>query len=116
MQLTRLLILALIWQQPTLWLFHVALAAWGVNMGVTSTLVRTTVQELAPLAERAQILSVLLLSFMVAAPVSAIMLGQIIERFDPLAALLPGMAMSLLIFALGAVGTGIWGYRPQPAQ
>ena len=116
MQLTRLLILALIWQQPTLWLFHVALAAWGVNMGVTSTLVRTTVQELAPLAERAQILSVLLLSFMVAAPVSAIMLGQIIERFDPLAALLPGMAMSLLIFALGAAGTGIWGYRPQPAQ
>ncbi len=114
MQLTRMLILALIWLQPAPWLFHAALAAWGVNMGVTSTLVRTTVQELAPAAERAQVLSVLLFSFMVAAPVSAILLGQIIERFDPLTALIPGMAVSVLIFAVGAAGTGIWRYRPQP--
>ena len=84
-------------------------------MGITSTLSRTTVQELAPAAERAQVLSVFLLSFMVAAPVSAILLGQVIELFDPLAALIPGMAISLLIFVLGAANRGIWNYRPQPA-
>lgn len=116
MQLTRMLILALVWLQPSLWLFYGVLAAWGVNMGITTTLVRTTVQESAPAPERAQILSVLLLSFMVAAPISAILLGQIIERFDPLAALVPGMVISLLIFALGTLGTGIWRYRPQPPQ
>ena len=115
MQLTRMLILMLIWMEPPFWLFLAALAAWGVNMGITSTLSRTTVQELAPAAERAQVLSVFLLSFMVAAPVSAILLGQVIELFDPLAALIPGMAISLLIFVLGAANRGIWNYRPRPA-
>ena len=115
LQLTRMLILMLIWMEPPFWLFLAALAAWGVNMGITSTLSRTTVQELAPAAERAQVLSVFLLSFMVAAPVSAILLGQVIELFDPLAALIPGMAISLLIFVLGAANRGIWNYRPRPA-
>ena len=115
LQLTRMLILMLIWMEPPFWLFLAALAAWGVNMGITSTLSRTTVQELAPAAERAQVLSVFLLSFMVAAPVSAILLGQVIELFDPLAVLIPGMAISLLIFVLGAANRGIWNYRPRPA-
>lgn len=115
MQLTRMLILILIWLEPPFWLFLVALAAWGVNMGITSTLSRTTVQELAPAEQRAQVLSVFLLSFMVAGPVSAILLGQVIVLFDPLAALIPGMAISLLIFVLGATNRGIWNYRPQPA-
>ena len=115
MQLTRMLILILIWLEPPFWLFLAALAAWGVNMGITSTLSRTTVQELAPAEQRAQVLSVFLLSFMVAGPVSAILLGQVIVLFDPLAALIPGMAISLLIFVLGATNRGIWNYRPQPA-
>jgi predicted MFS family arabinose efflux permease len=111
MQLTRVVVLAILWTEPELWLFHLAILAWGANMGVTSTLVRTTVQELAPEAHRAQILSVLLLSFLVSAPVSSLLLGPFIARFDPLAALLPGVAISLLIFAWGTGWSGVWHYE-----
>ncbi len=111
MQLTRLAILVLIWLQPASWLFHLALVGWGLHMGIGTTLVRTTVQELAPVEQRAQILSLLLLSFMVSAPVSAILLGQVIAGFDPLTALVPGMAISVVLFALGTWGTGLWHYR-----
>jgi hypothetical protein len=69
--------------------------AWGVNMGVTTTLVRTTVQELADPDHRAQILSMLLVSFMVTAPISSLVLGMLIEHTSPLHALLPGIVISL---------------------
>ncbi len=111
MQLTRMAILLVLFLQPSLWLFYVAMFTWGLNMGVTTTLVRTTVQELAAPDRRAQILSVLLLSFMVTAPVSSMLLGLLIEYTTPLAALLPGIAVSVVIFALGTLKSGLWGYE-----
>ena len=91
-------ILGILWLQPSLWLFYMVMVAWGLNMGVTTTLVRTTVQELAPETYRAQILSVLLLSFVVSSPISSILLGLLIAETTPLAAMLPGIVISLLIF------------------
>jgi MFS family permease len=100
-----------LWLQPSLWLFYVAILAWGLNMGVTTTLVRTTVQELADPAHRGQIIAVLLVSFLIAAPASSMVLGSVIAHFDPLAALLPGIAMSLAIFAIGFAVSGLWRYQ-----
>jgi len=111
MQLTRVVILLVLWLQPTLWVFYLAMFAWGLNMGVTTTMVRTTVQELAPPAERAQVLSVLLLSFLVSSPVSAALLGVLISETEPLAALLPGIFVSLVIFFCGLKLTSLWDYR-----
>jgi len=111
MQLTRVAILAVLWTRPSLWLFYTAMFAWGVNMGVTTTLVRTTVQELADGEHRAQILSVLLVSFMISAPLSSLLLGNLIAGFDPLTALLPGIAMSLVIFVAGLASSGLWQYE-----
>lgn len=110
MQLTRVFILGLLWTQPTTWLFYLLMLTWGLNMGVTSTLVRTTVQELAPAAHRAQVLSVLLLSFVVSSPISSILLGVMIAQTAPLTALLPGILMSLVIFGVGFTGSGLWAY------
>jgi hypothetical protein len=115
LQLTRVVILAVLWSEPPLWLFQTMILVWGLNMGVTSTLVRTTVQELAPAAQRAGILAVLLLSFVVASPVSAALLGMVIEAFDPLAALVPGMFVSVAVFALGRFGSGLWHYHSPTA-
>jgi hypothetical protein len=114
MQPTRVVILLVLILQPPLWLFLAAMFAWGLNMGITSTLVRTTVQELAAPAYRSQILSILLVSFMVSAPVSSILLGMLVEWTDPLTGLLPGIAMSFVIFALGLYRSGLWTYRSQP--
>ena len=111
MQLTRIAILALLWLQPPVWLFFLLVFAWGLNMGVTSTLVRTTVQELAPAPVRAQVLAILLLSFMLGAPLSAALLGQIVAATDPLTALLPGIPVSLAIFLAAAFASGLWSYR-----
>jgi len=111
MQLTRAAILTVLWLQPATWVFLVALFAWGLNMGITTTLVRTTVQELAPAAVRAQILSMLLLSFLVSSPISAALLGVLITSTSPLTALLPGVAISLILFAVGARSSGLWQYR-----
>ncbi|HEX7037155.1 MAG TPA: MFS transporter [Pseudomonadales bacterium] len=111
MQLTRVVILLVLFLQPSLWLFYLTMFAWGLNMGVTTTLVRTTVQELADPARRSQVLSVLLLSFMVTAPASSLLLGLLIEHTTPLVALLPGIAMSLVIFAIGLWKTGLWRFE-----
>ena len=111
LQLTRVAILCVIWLTPSLMLFYAALIAWGINQGVTTTLSRAIVQELAPPQEGAQILSVLIFSFMVAVPVSAILLGVLVERFDPMAGLVPGMAISLVIFAIGVIKSGLWSYQ-----
>jgi predicted MFS family arabinose efflux permease len=114
MQLTRVAILLILVLQPALWLFHAAMFAWGLNMGITTTMVRTTVQEAADPAHRSQILSILLLSFMVSAPVSAVLLGVLVELTSPLAGLLPGIVISLVIFALGTVASPLWSYRSAP--
>ena len=111
MQLTRLVILAALWAEPPAWAFFVLISCWGVNMGVTSTLARTTVQELAPGEHRAKILAILLASFMVAAPVSALILGFVVELGDPPAGLLPGVAVSLVIFLVGRYSSGLWSYE-----
>jgi predicted MFS family arabinose efflux permease len=111
MQLTRVAVLAILYVKPNLPVFFLSIFAWGLNMGVTTTLVRTTVQELAPDEHRAQILAVLLLSFMVSAPLSALLLGWFIAGWDPLTALLPGIAISLAIFAFGLTHSGLWEYE-----
>jgi len=111
MQLTRVVILGVLYVKPNLPVFFLAMFAWGLNMGVTTTLVRTTVQEVAPEEHRAQILSVLLLSFMVSAPVSALLLGWFIAGWDPLTALLPGVVMSVVIFSFGMWRSRLWHYE-----
>ena len=116
MQLTRMAILLLLWSKPSLWLFYAGILAWGLNMGVTTTMVRTTVQELAPAPVRAQILSVLLFSFLVSSPISSVLLGFLIAETTPLAALLPGVLVSLLIFVAGLGWSGLWCYEFNPDQ
>ena len=115
LQLTRIAILGLLWLQPSLWLFYVLMVAWGLNMGVTTTIVRSTVQELADPTHRSQILSVLLFSFIVSSPISSILLGLLISQSSPMTALLPGIVISLLIFVIGVSKSGLWAYRSPSA-
>ena len=111
LQLSRVAILGLLWIRPTELLLYAGLVLWGLNMGVTTTMVRTTVQELAPAPVRAQILSVLLFSFLVSSPISSVLLGFLIAETTPLAALLPGVVVSLVIFAVGLAWSGLWRYE-----
>lgn len=117
MQLSRILILFLLWIEPSWWLLVVATVAWGVNMGFTTTLARTIVQESAAEAFRGRILSVFTLGMMGSAPIGAIVLGLVIETFGTLNALLPAMCLSLALFLYGTLATSVWGYRsPDTAE
>ena len=116
MQTTRIVILLGLWLEPPTWLFFALILAWGVNMGVTTTVVRTTVQELAPEAHRAKILAVMIASFMVASPVSALILGAVVAFSDAPAGLLPGVLVSLAILLVGLFGTGLWRFEPPSAR
>ena len=111
LQLTRVLIIVGILFQPNDLLFLGLIGLWGVNMGVTSTLVRTTVQELSPAEHRAKILSFYLFSFMLSAPISSLLLGWLIQFTDPLTGLIPGIPMSIAIYVYGRYFSGLWQYR-----
>ena len=111
MQLTRILVLLLIWIEPQLWLLVVAIIGWGLNMGVTTTLARTIVQESAEAEYRGRVLSVFTVGMVGSAPIGAILLGWIIETFGTLNALVPAMFVSILLFFYGVFFSKVWSYR-----
>ena len=111
MQLSRIFILLLLWIEPSWWLLVIAIVSWGLNMGVTSTLARTIVQESAEPEFRGRILSVYTLGLLGSPPLGAVVLGWIIESFGTLNALIPAMATSVVLFTYGAVLTQLWSYQ-----
>ncbi len=111
MQLSRIPILVLIWLKPELWVIWFAVAFWGFNMGVTSTMSRLMVQEFSDTRFLSRVMSIYTLSLMSAAPIGSLVLGFIIGIWGPLNALLPGMLASTLIFVFGYYKSAIWDYR-----
>ncbi len=111
MQLSRMVILGIMWIQPTFWVFALAAIAWGLNMGVTTTLARTIVQESATEEYRARIMSVYSLGFIGSAPIGALILGWIIESFGTLNGFIPSMMISVILFFYGVLFTGVYKYR-----
>ncbi len=115
LQLSRIVVLFLIWIQPAWWLVVVALIAWGLNMGVTTTLARAIVQEAAEPQTRGRVMSVFGLGLLGSPLIGAVILGTIVERYGALAGLVPGMVASVLLFAYSMAATGLWRYRSVPA-
>ncbi len=115
MQLSRIVVLFLLWIEPDWWLLVLAIVGWGVNMGFTTSLARTVVQESAAAEFRGRILSVFTLGMMGSAPIGAIVLGTIIESFGTLNALVPAMVVSFVLCAYGVLFTSIWAYRSPDA-
>ncbi len=115
LQLSRIVVLFLIWIQPAWWLVVTALIAWGLNMGVTTTLARAIVQEAAEPQTRGRVMSVFGLGLLGSPLIGAVILGAIVERYGALAGLVPGMVASVLLFAYSMAATGLWRYRSVPA-
>jgi len=111
MQLSRMIILLLLWVWPNWIVLVLSTIAWGLNMGVTSTLARTIVQESAEPEFRGRILSVFNLGFVGSAPIGAVVLGLIIEAFGTLNGLVPAIALSVILFLYGTMATDLWKYR-----
>ena len=111
MQLSRMVILGLIWFQPVFWVFALACVGWGLNMGVTMTLARTIVQESATAEFRARIMSVYSLGLLGSAPIGALILGSLIDSLGILNALIPAIFISIGLFMYGIIFTNVYNYR-----
>ncbi len=111
MQLSRIVVLFLLWIEPSQWLLIVAIVGWGMNMGFTTTLARAIVQESAAEEFRGRIMSVFALGMMGSAPIGAIVLGWVIEAFGTLNALIPAMVTSALLCVAGILFTDVWRYQ-----
>ena len=111
MQISRIPVLVFIWLKPEIWLFWAAVAYWGFNMGITSTMSRLMVQEFASTEYRSRVMSIFTLGMMSSVPVGSMVLGFIIGRWGPLNALIPAMIASICIFCFGYFATGIWKYQ-----
>ena len=111
LQLSRILILSLVWIQPS-WTFLLAvLFAWGLNMGVTTNLSRTIVQEATESRFLARILSVYNIGLMGSIPIGAVIIGNVIEQYGTMSAMIPGMFFSALVFFYGVFLTKLSSYR-----
>lgn len=100
-----------------LWLFYLLTFVWGLGAGVTITMARTIVQEDAPNASRARILSVYQLGFTGGLPLGALLAGPIVALAGGrLAAPVAAMAMAVVILCLLRF-TRLWslGASPQHA-
>ena len=111
MQLSRMVILGLIWCEPVFWIFALACVGWGLNMGVTMTLARTIVQESATAEYRARIMSVYSLGLLGSAPIGALILGSLIDSLGILNALIPAISISIGLFMYGIIFTNVYNYR-----
>ncbi len=109
-QLSRIVVLLLLWTLPSWWLLVLAIALWGLNMGITTTLARTIVQESAEEEFRGRILSVYSLGLLGSPLIGASVLGWIIGAYGTASGLLPGMATSLLLFLYSLRFTTLWSY------
>lgn len=116
LQLSRVIVLVMLFVKGDLWLLVTGTFLWGMNMGVTSNLARMIVQESAEAEYRGRILAVFSVSMVGSAPIGAIVLGVIIETVGTLEALLPAMLVSVLLAAYGAFMTPIWKYTSEPTR
>jgi predicted MFS family arabinose efflux permease len=96
--------------------FLVLIVCWGLYMGAATTLVRSIVQEQAPDASRAQILTVLTLSFMLASPISAWGLGLLVSWTSPLTSLSAGILTAASILVIGITLSRLWRYESPASE
>jgi MFS family permease len=111
MQLSRVGVIFLLWINPPTWLMTIAVIGWGLNMGCTTTLARTIVQESSEAATRGRVMSVFTLGMVGSAPIGAVILGFLISTTGTLNALVPSMVLSLVLCAYGLIQTRLWDYQ-----
>ena len=111
MQLTRALLLYLIWLQPEWWILLLVMFFWGLNMGITTNLSRAIVQETSDPKFLARLLSVFSLGMMGAIPIGAMAIGLLVGWFGEVDALIPSMFISIGLFAYGFIFTKVGDYR-----
>ncbi len=108
---TGVCVLALISFQAPLLVLYGLVFVWGLGAGVMISMSRTTVQEHAPPALRARVLSIFQLGFTGGMSIGALLSGFVVEIFGPRqAALVPAALMAAILLAL-LMRTQVWNIK-----
>ena len=79
--------------------FYALVLVWGLGAGVTISMSRTIVQEHAPTAHRARVMSIYQLGFTGGMSIGALAVGYVVAAVGARnAALVPAAAMALVLF------------------
>lgn len=92
---------------------YLVMALWGAGAGISATMNRTIVQQLAPAQQRARVLAAFQLGFMGSVPVGAFLFGLLVEAVGPARAMLASPLCFLPVLALLLLDGKMWRYRPQ---
>lgn len=98
---------------PPMAAMYVIMALWGAGAGISASMNRTIVQQLAPAAQRARVLSTFQLGFMGSVPLGAFGFGLLVEFVGPGPAMWASPLCFLPVAALVLRGGRIWPYRPE---
>jgi MFS family permease len=91
-----------------LWVLYALVFVWGIGAGITISMSRTIVQEHAPPAHRARVLSIYQLGFTGGMSIGALAIGFVVEALGArLATLIPAAAMAVVLTTL-LVSTKLW--------
>lgn len=99
--------------KPPHWIFLLIVFVWGLAAGISITTSRSIVQDAAPKAQLARVLSIYQLGFMAGAPFGAAIMGWLIDFFpdEPQrVAVVPALGMTILIVWM-VVRTPIWNMK-----
>ncbi len=101
-------VLVLMSFKSPLLVFYALVFVWGIGAGVTISMARTIVQEYAPPAHRARVLSIYQLGFTGGMAVGALLTGFVVSIVGARqAALVPAFAMAVVVLSL-LMWTKIW--------
>lgn len=103
-----IVILTLMSIKAPLIVLYALVFVWGIGAGITISMSRTIVQEHAPPAHRARVLSIYQLGFTGGMSVGALAIGFVVEALGPrLATLVPAGAMAVVLTIL-LLRTRLW--------
>jgi MFS family permease len=92
----------------SLGMFVFAIFLWGICGGLAITMSRTIIQEQAPDAQRARVMSFSAFSFMGAGPLGALFNGWLVDQIGPQFALLTSAMLMLCVMLLVGARSSLW--------
>jgi MFS family permease len=108
-----LLTAGLVSNQP---LFMFLVFIWGICGGIAMPMSRTLMQQLAPPAQRARVMSFYAFSFMGAGPIGTLFCGYLADLFGPQQTIVISALCMLLVLLLISLSSPLWGSKLEQAQ
>ena len=108
-----LLTAGLVSNQP---LFMFLVFIWGICGGIAMPMSRTLMQQLAPPAQRARVMSFYAFSFMGAGPIGTLFCGYLADLFGPQQTIVISALCMLFVLLLISLSSPLWGSKLEQAQ